>query len=79
MTDPDPEIDSALFRFLERPDETALCCFTHADRPDLSALNPTLYRMFLCLTCGNKRCPKATLCDLECCGSNEPGQEGSRY
>ena len=36
-------------------------------------------RMFLCLECGNKRCPKATDHRLACTGSNEPGQEGSAY
>ena len=36
-------------------------------------------RMYLCKTCGNKRCPKATCHDLECTNSNEPNQPGSRY
>lgn len=40
----------------------------------------SLYHPFIvCPTCGNKRCPKATHHDNECTGSNEPGQEGSRY
>lgn len=34
-------------------------------------------RMVVCETCGNKRCPHATDCDLDCTGSNEPGQKGS--
>jgi hypothetical protein len=33
----------------------------------------------VCPTCGNKRCPKATRHDLDCTGSNEPGQPGSAY
>lgn len=33
----------------------------------------------VCPTCGNKRCPKATLHSLECTGSNSPGQKGSSY
>ena len=33
----------------------------------------------ICPDCGNKRCPKATDHRLECTGSNEPGQKGSRY
>lgn len=33
----------------------------------------------LCPTCGNKRCPKASNHDLECTGSNLPGQPGSVY
>jgi hypothetical protein len=36
-------------------------------------------RMFLCPTCGNKRCPKATDHRLACTNSNEPNQEGSDY
>ena len=42
-------------------------------------LNPVGMHMMLCGTCGNKRCPKATDCSLECTGSNEPGQDGSIY
>jgi len=36
-------------------------------------------RMFLCRTCGNKRCPHAADHRLACTGSNEPGQPGSLY
>jgi len=43
---------------------------------DLSFLN---YRMIVCPTCGNKRCPKASDHDLACINSNEPGQPGSVY
>lgn len=39
----------------------------------------TMTRMFLCPTCGNKRCPKATDHELGCTNSNEPGQPGSYY
>ena len=35
--------------------------------------------MNLCPTCGNKRCPRSTWHEHECSGSNDPGQEGSRY
>jgi hypothetical protein len=35
--------------------------------------------MWLCPVCGNKRCPKATDHRLDCTGSNDPGQPGSRY
>lgn len=35
--------------------------------------------MIVCATCGNKRCPHATDHNLECTGSNEAGQPGSRY
>jgi hypothetical protein len=44
-----------------------------------SPISPLAWRMILCPTCGNKRCPKATHHDNECTGSNEPGQEGSNY
>ena len=36
-------------------------------------------RMYLCETCGNKRCPHATDHRNACTGSNEPGQPGSSY
>ncbi len=39
----------------------------------------TMRRMFLCPTCGNKRCPRATNHVLDCTGSNESGQPGSDY
>lgn len=39
----------------------------------------SLSRMYVCPTCGNKRCPKATDHLLLCTGSNEQGQPGSRY
>ena len=35
--------------------------------------------MQLCPVCGNKRCPKGTNHDLDCSGSNNPGQDGSSY
>jgi hypothetical protein len=41
--------------------------------------NPIGMPFMACKTCGNKRCPKATDCELECTGSNEPGQAGSIY
>ncbi len=36
-------------------------------------------RMYLCETCGNKRCPHATDHRNACTNSNEPGQAGSAY
>ncbi len=36
-------------------------------------------RMYLCETCGNKRCPHATDHRLTCTHSNAPGQKGSAY
>lgn len=38
-----------------------------------------IMHMIVCPECGNKRCPRATHHDNACTGSNEPGQEGSRY
>ena len=35
--------------------------------------------MVLCITCGNKRCPRANDHNNECSGSNSPGQKGSAY
>lgn len=35
---------------------------------------PHLFRMVVCPTCGNKRCPKAANHVLECSGSNDPDQ-----
>lgn len=56
-------------------------CGCHAclDDPSLGWLNPTNRLMIVCPTCGYKRCPRATHHDNPCTGSNEPGQEGSRY
>ena len=42
-------------------------------------MNPIGMPFMMCKTCGNKRCPKATDCALECTNSNEPGQAGSIY
>ena len=38
-----------------------------------------LSRFIVCAECGHKRCPRATDHRLECSGSNEPGQTGSRF
>lgn len=45
----------------------------------VALVNPLGMPFMVCQTCGNKRCPKATDCALDCTGSNEPGQEGSIY
>ena len=63
------------------------CCRKHweaaTDKHAYSAygvLMKPLYRPFMaCKACGNKRCPKATDCELPCTNSNEPGQPGSIY
>lgn len=49
------------------------------DTPKMFGQPTLMMRMFLCETCGNKRCPHAADCRLECTGSNEPGQVGSLY
>jgi hypothetical protein len=41
--------------------------------------NPVGMPFIMCKVCGNKRCPKATDCKLECTNSNDPGQTGSIY
>lgn len=61
------ENESSLSDFAE------VCCWTHAT----DTRRMSFY--ILCTSCGNKRCPKATLCSNLCSSSNEPGQEGSRY
>lgn len=40
---------------------------------------PECMRMYVCLICGNKRCPHSDDHQNPCTGSNEPGQNGSRY
>lgn len=49
------------------------------DAPRLFGQPAALMRMFLCQTCGNKRCPRAADHCHACSGSNEPGQPGSLY
>lgn len=41
--------------------------------------NALVNRMIVCTKCGNKRCPRASDHELDCTGSNEPGQPGSVY
>ena len=53
------------------PDGGSPCCHQHKNP------NNIIVRMIVCKKCGNKRCPKATDCSLECTKSNEPGQKGS--
>lgn len=52
-------------------------------RDEWAGVNPMNYqtarRMVVCVTCGNKRCPKATDHRLACTGSNAAGQAGSVY
>lgn len=70
---------------LAAKDEPPSCCYSCAQRwadarpPSSLTLMAVAGRMFVCDRCGNKRCPHATSHRLACTGSNEPGQDGSRY
>jgi len=66
----DPQRDGTERYLTESPKGMLVCCHKHT---------PRTMRIILCPTCGNKRCPKASDCGLECSGSNEPGQKGSIY
>lgn len=54
-------------------------CYNCLDDHNAGMENPVLYRMIVCVDCGNKRCPKATDHREKCTRSNEPNQSGSRY
>ena len=64
-----------------------VCCRRHweltnhkkANGVDGVLWNPVGMPFIVCRICGNKRCPKATDCKLDCTNSNEPGQAGSIY
>lgn len=58
-----------------------VCCYRCADKQidERTGMKVTMFTFIVCPDCGNKRCPRATDHDLECTGSNEPGQNGSRY
>jgi len=69
---------------------TDCCCFRCArehvaaeplptDQMMFGVVDPRLAIMFLCETCGNKRCPHAADHRHACSGSNAPGQAGSLY
>lgn len=59
------------------------CCSKHWDIDCGKSDNPVIqlrgFIMIVCQLCGNKRCPHATDCSLECTRSNEVGQQGSAY
>ena len=63
--------------------EQRTCCHVHWDKYFLNLTyeeKQFAMRPFIaCSVCGNKRCPKATDCNLECSGSNDVGQKGSIY
>ena len=68
---------------IEAPtDDCGRCCacwIARATSPADAITRITSRTMFLCPTCGNKRCPKASDHRLTCTGSNAPGQLGSIY
>ena len=66
--------------FVNNNEDTECYCYNcNKDRKLKNGIPFVATRMILCPTCGNKRCPHATDHSLACTGSNEPGQEGSRY
>ena len=55
-------------------------CLRKRDNPKLPRIIALEFQqMILCPICRNKKCPHATDHELECTGSNEPGQKGSYY
>lgn len=60
-----------------QPTDGAVAC--HCALCDPPIFGTRSYRMVLCATCGNKRCPHATDHRYACTGSNEPGQFRSSY
>lgn len=55
------------------------CYNCNKDTKDKFGFPRAMTRIIICPTCGNKRCPHATDHTLDCTGSNESGQTGSRY
>lgn len=73
-----------------KSDKARICCRKHWEQDTkqqayaIDSIGPVLMNplgmpFMCCISCGNKRCPKATDCDLFCTDSNEPGQDGSIY
>lgn len=54
-------------------------CIGNQPTREGSWLTVGMSMMIVCATCGNKRCPHSDDHRNACTGSNEPGQEGSRY
>ena len=76
-------MDALAARNRDRAGGQCTCHRCHSGRMKL--IDDPIQRMLVnsifivCETCGNKRCPKATDHELECTGSNEPGQVGSSF
>jgi hypothetical protein len=65
---------------IQKPDCGCYRCVEHVQiDTGLGKIPFAMTRMIVCETCGGKRCPHSTDHNLECTGSNEPGQKGSRY
>lgn len=68
---------------LEQVPSPRSCCQTHWHEDYMKLdekVKDFIFRPFIaCSICGNKRCPKATDCSLDCTDSNESGQPGSIY
>ena len=71
-TDHTRGLDIVCYRIVQTPQPPCWCydCKTEEER---------VTSWTSCPECHNKRCPKATHHNLNCTGSNEPGQPGSRY
>jgi hypothetical protein len=70
-----PEPASGILAATPKPEAPHVCQSCRACVPEEEQYT----RMITCVTCGNKRCPKASNHALECTGSNAPGQKGSVY
>jgi hypothetical protein len=64
---------AAMSRMSPEAINRGICCYSCATEEQRWS------HFIVCLTCGNKRCPKSTDHALDCTNSNEPGQAGSRY
>ncbi len=72
-----PESMKEDYRAVE--DWDCYCYNCNKDKSDKFGFPRVMTKMILCPKCGNKRCPHSTDHNLECTGSNDPGQSGSRY
>jgi hypothetical protein len=90
MTEAEDRLAKMLFGWGERKNEEPkgrTCCRKHWEEDNNRHAvgigdvlwNPIGMPFIVCQVCGNKRCPKATDCSLECTGSNDSGQPGSIY
>lgn len=78
------KVIAALTEVLRLTEDAACGCYACiGNKPSriggVEWLTVGMTRMIVCTTCGNKRCPHGTDHRNACTGSNEPGQDGSRY